>query len=76
MQQQLADAGLAGLASAAAPSLCPDVCTLRHAWRWCSGWVPERLPLYLALHPFDDPLLLIELLQYLQDRLAAKDIDA
>jgi hypothetical protein len=39
-------------------------------------WVPECTPLYLALHPFDDPLLLIELLQYLQDRLAAKDLAA
>ncbi|MFO0270903.1 MAG: hypothetical protein ACK53W_10270 [Gemmatimonadota bacterium] len=55
--------------------LSSDVRTTLHAWRWCGGWVPERLPLYLALHPFDDPLLLMDLLQYMQVRLNAKDPD-
>jgi hypothetical protein len=41
-----------------------------HAWRFCAGWAPERLPLYCALHPVDDPLLLLELLQRLRDLLA------
>lgn len=74
-RRQIVGAGLSGLAAACAdpPSLSADALIVRHAWRWCGGWAPERLPLYLLLHPFDDSMLLMELLQYLRDRLAVKD---
>ncbi len=70
-RERLQAAGLHGLAAQMAPpSLSADVSTLWHAWRFCGGWVPERLPLYHALHPVDDPLLLVELMHLLRDRLS------
>jgi hypothetical protein len=57
------------------PLLTADTHAVYHAWRWCGGWLPERMPLYLALHPVDDPLLLWELLQYVRDQLTSKQHD-
>ena len=51
------------------PALLPDAARAFHAWRWCGGWRPERLPLYLAAHPVPDADLLIDLLLVLRDEL-------
>lgn len=38
-----------------------------HAWQWMGGWCPERLPIYLALHPMDDVETLMHLLLVIRD---------
>ena len=51
------------------PERRADVERAFHAWRWCGGWRPERLPLYLAAHPVPDAALLTDLLLVLRDEL-------
>jgi hypothetical protein len=52
------------LAALAAPDAPPPPCaveaSLWHAWHWCGGWRPERLLLYVALHPVPDLPALLE----------------
>lgn len=40
-----------------------------HCWNWLGGWRPELLPAYLALHPVDDLVLLIDLLNIIRNEI-------
>lgn len=52
-----------------APPLTAAAEQARHAWQFCGGWFPERLPLYAALYPVDDWHQLVDLMQEIRKAL-------
>lgn len=48
---------------APAPDLGAAALQAVDCWAFCAGWVPERWPLYAALHPVDDWDLLIHCME-------------
>lgn len=51
------------------PELCLLAYQATHAWNWLGGWRPDLLPTYLALHPVDDPALLLDLLTIIRNEI-------
>lgn len=47
--------------------MCAAGAQAAHCWRFCGGWVPDRLLLYAALYPVDNWYLLIHLLETIRD---------
>lgn len=39
-----------------------------HCWGWCEGWVPERWPVYGALHRVADWAALVDLMLAIRDK--------
>ena len=58
--------GFGGI-SALAPAMCGSALAAVHCWRWCKGWMPERWPVYAALHDVEDWAMTVDLLEHLRD---------
>lgn len=53
------------------PNLCPLAEQARHCWVWCGGWMPERWPLYEAIHPVANWPQVIEMMEHIRGRNSA-----
>jgi hypothetical protein len=64
--RELKRRGMGALLEPAKPLTAEQVEALA-CWRFLGGWYPERLPLWLALHPTDDIEALICRLEAIRD---------
>ena len=49
------------------PQLLPAARQAAHAWRFCGGFVPERWPVYAALHAVDDWDVMVHCMEVIRD---------